>query len=1098
MVCRVPSDKTELDSNTAASSGRGKDLEAMAATRRRWEPWTRATGAKLLLGGRRVHELVGTNAEDMHGTFGSNRNGYRGSKAVTAIDRGLLWRGPLFFPSAAVAVTAPEASVSSVVSRSTIVYQKEPSPRPASSAGSNGSLPRTDKPYPCRKGSLPSLEGFALRAVLPRHSKTPNVNVGTSCKRDRHDTGSVSVASATADILGRASSFRLARVISPATLARACHLLADATAAPALELYVYDADRFPGSAAFLDAWAADGRGMLLVATASKTPAKADVGTAGTAGTVVDGSVGRREEEGLAMACFPRRSRLSGEDSGGYEASAAAGGTAGFRGEDEAVGGREAKTSERTVWSVTLFRRPSEFSEEAVSALVGESSGSGGGDHSERDELYDADFGCSDSRSSSPSVTDAATSCPPSLSHLAELGSDNNKTTRRFRERGRVADTSSTATKNRTNNPGAVTEALASLPVFSADTLHSEACRLLSAVRSPGLSEQESPANDVRGNRRSTPRRRASAAAKRPKHEAPELESAQSGTTAERGTGAQSKRHKRGSGEKLDVRMKGTGAAKLNPAAAARESAIKVEAALNDAMDSWAAGLPANCRPSQDSHRDEADGGKVAKRRNTRSQADVSSGDVGDTTGSPTAAERSSYALYGSFGSWADRGRPFWAEEALLPGPPPDRSRPFSGRPTQNGRIVAGSWAARNAGGDIDARVALGAAVSSSGREGIAVPRSGIAVNVESNSNSVASIGDGRHPAAPLRRTLSIAEEALEKAGQQQRARVKERRIVARKQRARMDCPRPRPRSRSSSGGGSSALLRTGSGTLPPTLGAVGRSLSGSKLSRGSRILGQSVGATATATAAAGVAVIGDGASGTDRLVDGVKVSVRSSSSSASSASLPASTTISRSLARSRSESNLGGEKKSSLAPPLTHDASDLGRKFEGNGRRRSRSPSPPATSQLSAITFPGILAAAAAPATAGSSVDSATSGGRVRRAIFQDACPPQRPILAAASTTSEFTTMPSAASAIATVDSLESRNASSSTPENESGKIVHAAEERNMQVEGGVGERQWGTSGRDIVGERVGARVSAEAIAIGASGDSSGEAALHASAWYLR
>ena len=172
---------------------------------------------------------------------------------------------------------------------------------------------------------------------------------------------SVAVSSAAASILGRAQELRLARVITPVEAARACHLLSDGASAPALELCVDDAERFPGSAAFLEGRAADGRGLLLVAVASSSLSPLPLAT--VSGGRGGGGVPSDEEEGLAMVCFPHpnlhRNRHRRRSCNG-------GGKPGL-GETETGG----PPGGRTVWSVTLFRRPTEFSEEAVSALLGE-------------------------------------------------------------------------------------------------------------------------------------------------------------------------------------------------------------------------------------------------------------------------------------------------------------------------------------------------------------------------------------------------------------------------------------------------------------------------------------------------------------------------------------------------------------------------------------------------------------------------------------------------------------------------------------------------------------------------------------------------------
>ncbi|CAN0554524.1 unnamed protein product, partial [Ectocarpus sp. 12 AP-2014] len=73
------------------------------------------------------------------------------------------------------------------------------------------------------------------------------------------------------------------------------------------------------------------------------------------------------DEGLAMACFPhhpRRNRHRPRELAGSGGKANVGAVEEDEGRDESA----------PVWSVTLFRKASEFSEAAVSALVGESGG----------------------------------------------------------------------------------------------------------------------------------------------------------------------------------------------------------------------------------------------------------------------------------------------------------------------------------------------------------------------------------------------------------------------------------------------------------------------------------------------------------------------------------------------------------------------------------------------------------------------------------------------------------------------------------------------------------------------------------------------------
>ncbi|CAN0138745.1 unnamed protein product, partial [Scytosiphon promiscuus] len=93
-------------------------------------------------------------------------------------------------------------------------------------------------------------------------------------------------------------------------------------------------------------------------------------------------------EGLAMACFPRRRRRrvpgdgrgqrlfppQGGRGGRREAGGDGTGGAGSDAENRVEDNENVSTAAGAVWSVTLFRRPSEFSEAAVSALVGGDAG----------------------------------------------------------------------------------------------------------------------------------------------------------------------------------------------------------------------------------------------------------------------------------------------------------------------------------------------------------------------------------------------------------------------------------------------------------------------------------------------------------------------------------------------------------------------------------------------------------------------------------------------------------------------------------------------------------------------------------------------------
>ncbi|CAN0423058.1 unnamed protein product, partial [Pylaiella littoralis] len=331
--------------------------------RRQWEAWSESTGARLL------QSLV------------VDSGGVPATEAWAGLDPGLLWRGPVIAGAAAAAAAAAAATAATTT---TNVRPLETDTKnigataPATSCFND--LDSTTMPASSGgAGSFPTLEGFALRVMAAggaaetggpwtsgrvRDSGCGDYrsrNVGESDDHrpknddddDDDDNGGRSVvviARATATALGRTPALRLARVVSPGEVARVAYLLADLDLAPALELFVEDEERFPGSAAFLKGWAADGRGMLLVAAEAAE-------TATAAGGVVDGCKGGRGGigggKGMAMACFPHQR--------------------GAKGKDDQGGGGTVTTS----WSVTLFRRPWEFSEAAASALVGESGGGGG-------------------------------------------------------------------------------------------------------------------------------------------------------------------------------------------------------------------------------------------------------------------------------------------------------------------------------------------------------------------------------------------------------------------------------------------------------------------------------------------------------------------------------------------------------------------------------------------------------------------------------------------------------------------------------------------------------------------------------------------------
>ncbi|CAN0153519.1 unnamed protein product, partial [Laminaria digitata] len=291
-----------------------------------WGPWCAATGARLIFGRR----LYPARCRLSDGETHSDDQGFVPS------DPGLLWRGPI----TAGALRPQQTDLDPAASGT------DPAPAPPPASGFH------------------SLEGFSLRVTEGAASAGEEFALrvragGTASAGEEgvsHEKGmsSVAVSSAAASILGRARELRLARVINPAAAARACHLLSDGASAPALELCVYDAGRFPGSAAFLEGRAADGRGLLLVAVASSSSPLSPLSSAATAssGRGGGGVLSDREgEEGLAMVCFPHP-HLHHDRHDRRRRHPCREGAEPGRGETDADGG---PPGGRTVWSVTLFR-----------------------------------------------------------------------------------------------------------------------------------------------------------------------------------------------------------------------------------------------------------------------------------------------------------------------------------------------------------------------------------------------------------------------------------------------------------------------------------------------------------------------------------------------------------------------------------------------------------------------------------------------------------------------------------------------------------------------------------------------------------------------
>ncbi|CAM9273062.1 unnamed protein product [Ectocarpus sp. 8 AP-2014] len=324
-------------SSSSCRDENGCGSELRRAWQRQWKAWCESTGARVFLSG-------GVSAA---------------IEAGPVLDAGLLWRGPVVAGATRTTASAPAPPSTAT----TTTAAKVP---PRTSSGTSSSAATLHNPHPPQPARaipvFPSLDGFALRlaaaAVAPSASGPAE---GVPSGSAAGGGPAAAVARGASSTLRRAPALRLARVISPAEVAHACHLLADRGLAPALELFVEDDERYRGSAEFLKKWAMDGRGLRLVTGAAA--AEATGGVRGGRAETRKGGV----NEGLAMACFPhhrgRNRRRPRELAGG-------GGHAdvGAVEEDE---GRDVTTP---VWSVTLFRQASEFSEAAVSALVGESSG----------------------------------------------------------------------------------------------------------------------------------------------------------------------------------------------------------------------------------------------------------------------------------------------------------------------------------------------------------------------------------------------------------------------------------------------------------------------------------------------------------------------------------------------------------------------------------------------------------------------------------------------------------------------------------------------------------------------------------------------------
>ncbi|CAN0024786.1 unnamed protein product [Ectocarpus fasciculatus] len=856
---------------TSASSGGGSGL-GRRAWQRQWKAWCKSTGARVFLGG-------GVSAA---------------IEAGLVLDAGLLWRGPVVAGATRRKVSTPAPPSTTTT---TMVAAKVAPPTSSGTSSSAANLHNPNPPRPARATPLfPSLDGFALRlaaaAVAPSASgPAEGVHRGVAAGSGL----AAAVARGAASTLGRAPALRLARVISPAEVARVCHLLADGDLAPALELFVEDDQRCRGSAEFLKKWAVDGRGLLLV-----TGAAAAEATGGLRGGRTEAGNGGADE-GLAMACFPhyrrRNLRRPREPAG-----------SGGRADVGTVEEDEGRDVAAPVWSVTLFRRASEFSEAAVSALIGESGG-------DRPIISRFALGGSGSGSVLRRMATGASHESPRLDPVEEK-----------------EDTGETATTS---------SVVASLPVYTSASLISQQSSLFLPPQEASSAKSGSamtplpltPAGASTSSRSSSRKRRRSVAptvvggtipsgSKRPAPGAWALEaeaaSWSSPSPRERGVRRRSSRIV-GVLAAAEANKQLPELEERSVAAAAEDGRRRKtgESASGKARSvcGGGSGRGAGCRgfPAEGEQAGvkRGCGGRGQKRGLLPGDTRMPGGDAGHEPGSSSLSSLA-YTLYGSFGDWGDEEasatvdggsrRRFWAEECLLPddgsGGSGVRTLSSSGRAmfpggsgSHNGNTGAYSKAAltpaiggaagvsagerseaksrkRNDGGRGDGENDRGVG-GVSGCTAATARASGATGN-KSGSGSGGGGGSGAAAAAPPsppRRTLSTAEEALVNAGQQQRARAKERRVVAREQRARMDRPRPRPRPR---GGGVSGSSVSSSSSLPSraagagggggsggnfqrsrgpasggpssrSLGTVGRSGSmGSKLSRGSLILGRSV------------------------------------------------------------------------------------------------------------------------------------------------------------------------------------------------------------------------------------------------------------------
>ncbi|CAM9166510.1 unnamed protein product [Sphacelaria rigidula] len=753
-----------------------------------WSAWGRSLGATVFVASRQA----------------SNYSTHSLRSCTTAdespVQPGLLWRG-------------------SIVSAVTTVLRSAEEPSRASGSSPNPPSSSQQQQEEVSAKAIPTLTGFAIRIAAS------NFGVHTCHDGGRHSRDNVSTANASGGctvgvtgttaptspplatrvtamaekLLARTSALRLARVVTPAAVARVCHLLADGALTPPLELFVHDPCRFPGSAAFLESCGKDGKGLLLVAApvspaaVAKTTGCFDPEKTGNDVAAI-GAHAAIAEEGLAMVCFPSRTYCAGGTGrGDYPNGDDCDGLGdvfrdGARGSSEELEGDGREGRRATVWSVTLFRQPSEFSEEAVKALVGEG-------HRPRPEWSER------------------------IEQATTVKNENSvKPASRF---------SSSSKRHFMNVLGA-------MPRYTGDSLQREAATLVRQVN--GRDPVPSPPRPLSKIEPSEPARRSCRKAAAKATEQLMSHTGPASPVDTLGTAAQppGKRPKSASEvaiiNKSGELAEGNGEAAMEIDGDELESSPTMANLANAVMDARAVRL----RNLSAAHKIGDVGPQPSFEAGYNDAADAALYAL-----TPAGAAATALVLYDSFGAWGHDDRLFWAEETLLPS-----SGDTSG---VMGRPGTSKAARRERSGEGARTSSCSGAGGVDGGVGGGKPAAGAAGGVASSSRFV--------DAEKKNRPLSTAEEALEKAGRQQRERVKERKMVAREQRARMNCPRPRPRvgggvdggGGGGGGGGSSSSSngvgshRVGSGKGRFRRGSsTTASVAGPKLSRGSRLLGKSV------------------------------------------------------------------------------------------------------------------------------------------------------------------------------------------------------------------------------------------------------------------